>query len=359
MISPEQPHTAVYGNAIWVEHKTDGGRILRISADRSYYNENIEKIRSCFNIATSPTEARIYHRVVYSVGGDLPTPPIKWKGEFQLSRIPDGNPKPVELLGRFPCLFQFSAPHSNLPWLDAHRAEVYFKKSFLPLIPMLMQYCMTKIIFVCSDNMSKIWTVRIDIDKSEMENIYGSVGYICKTELDNMSFFQHHDCEIRQLPTGDIDPYWLSSIHLSNAYNVYENLDDDRKNKFLLGCEWLNKALNASDRNDQILFLTIMLEIFIPTNRIKCNECGQERYGIARAFKEYIPEIIGKDWIHGFSSALRDIYSLRSRISHCGIGVAQHLSGMIPQQWRQQRQVDFTFDLARQFLISWLYNEQG
>ena len=358
MISPEQPHTAVYGDAIWVTHKTDGGRIVRIDADRAYWNASREQFLANFRIAVSPPKTSISHQVVYSVGGDLPTPPFKWKDEFQLGRIPEGNPKPEELLGLFPCLFQFSVPQTGFVWLDAYRANEYFRGRFLPLLPLLMQFCTTTLLFYPNSNCKKSWALDLDIEECKVESRYAQIGYHCKTELSGSSFFQYSECPIKILPIERLDPYWLSCLHLSDGYRAYENLTDDLKDKFLLGCEWLNKALNASDKTDQTLFLMIMLEIFLPSNQIACAECGQPIYAIAEKFRTYIPEVIGENWTDDFPDVLKKLYNLRSRIAHSGVGIAQHLSGMIPHQWRQRNQVDYLFQLARQFLVSWLFYQQ-
>ena len=96
-------------------------------------------------------------------------------------------------------------------------------------------------------------------------------------------------------------------------------------------------------------------EIFLPKNQQKCDTCKQPKYEINKKFKNYIPDVIGENWIANFQSVLNRIYSLRSDIAHNGMAIAQLSVGLIPTRINEQRQLKCLFDLGGQFLVSWLY----
>ena len=305
-----------------------------------------------FHLANNPTSEKIYSRVVFSAGKELSTYPFKWKDEFQLGRLPEGNPKPEELWSLYPCLFQFKVPQTGNLSLDIHRGQKIFKSCFLPLIPILRQYCTTHLQYDAKTSSEKAWA--LTETEEGCESKWLQLDYFIESSLSTVSYYKYKQSETKQLPVFEDDFYWLSSLNISVDYNAYEYLKKEDKEKFLLGCEWFNKAVTAHEPTDQFLFIMIMLEIFLPKDKTKCNDCKQDIHGITKKFKTYIPEIIGQSWTTNFEIVLGKLYDLRSSIAHNGVAVAEHSFGIMPVQWKEQNQIRYSFDLARQFLISWL-----
>ena len=148
-------------------------------------------------MANNPLSEKIYSRVVFSSGEKLPELTFKWKEDFQLGTVPSGNPQPKELLGLHPCLFQFKVPQTNNIWLNKYRAEEVFKKRFLPLIPLLRQYCMTSL--QCGvKNSNKEW-VLTEVEGG-VESKYLQVGYFFKSPFSSDKYYQYIQTETKKLP---------------------------------------------------------------------------------------------------------------------------------------------------------------
>ena len=351
-MKPEEPHVVSYGDSIKVVFKSKERKILRITVEDSFWRENESKIVNTFNLANNPASEKIYNRVVFSGFEELSIPPFMWRDEFQIGRVPDGNPKPYEKIALYPCLFQFKSPVVGNLRLDIHRSNEIFKRRFLPLIPILRHYCTTNLQFDPSGSIKKSWA--LTQSGNEYTSEWLQLDYDLKSDLSTEDFHHYKQPSVKQLPVSETDMYRLSSTNLSIAYHAYEILPYKEKEKFLLGCEWFNKSVTAHEPTDRFLFMTIMLEIFIPNDSTNCDECNQPVYGVNRRFKTYVSETIGKDWTQDFEKVLGNIYALRCGVSHNGIAVAQHSSGFIPVQWKEREQLDYLFNLGRQFLISWL-----
>lgn len=351
-IDPKEPNVVVYGGYIKVLFKSNDKKILKISVENSFWKKNKTKILESFHLANNPISEKIYSRVVFSAGKELSTYPFKWKDEFQLGRLPEGNPKPEVLWSLHPCLFQFKVPQTGNLSLDIHRGQEIFKKCFLPLIPLLRQYCTTHLQYDAKTSSKKAWAL-IETEEG-YESQWLQLDYFMESSLSTVTYYKYQQPEVKELPVFEHDFYWLSSLDLSIGYHEYQCLDDKDKENFLLGCEWFNKAVTAHEQTDQFLFIMIMLEIFLPKDSIQCNECKQNIYSINKRFKTYIPEVIGQNWTEDFEKVLGKLYALRSSIAHNGVAVAEHSHGLIPIQCKEQNQLRYSFDLARQFLVSWL-----
>lgn len=351
--SSEDPHIVHYGSVFKVRYKSSDRKIIEISAAKSYWSEKKDQVLKEFKKAINPDEEQIFSRVVFTSGEDLYTPPFKWKGIFQLGRIPEGNPKPRYPMALHPCLFQFKVPITGDIRLDNYRAQESFREQFLPLIPLLRQYCTTNIQYDSKSRITKAWAVSMEED--ELETQYVQLDYFIKTDISKESFFKYDQPKTKQLPVHGHDYKWLSALDLSRGYLAYEILSNENKEIFLLGCEWFNKAITATDDTDSFLFIMIMLEIFLPKDSEPCEECGQPVYSINQKFKTYIPEVIGKNWTRDFERTLGKLYSLRSKIAHQGTALAQYSSGLMPLEIKERKQLEYAINLARQFLVSWLY----
>lgn len=351
--SSEDPHIVNYGNAFKVRYKSGERRILKVTASKDYWTDKKKEILTEFKKAINPNDEKIFSRVVFTRGKDLYTPPFKWSDIFQLGRIPDGNPKPKYSSGLFPCLFQFKVPVTGSLSLDNYRGQEFFRKTFLPLIPLLRQYCTTNIQYDNKSTSKKAWAVSLEED--EIETQYVQLDYFLNTDVSEDSFFSYAQPKARQLPIENHDFHWFGALDLSRGYLAYESLSNENKELFLLGCEWFNKAITASDDTDSFLFIMIMLEIFLPNDSEPCDECGQPVYSINQKFKTYIPDVIGKKWTSNFETTLGKLYSLRCKIAHQGIALAQYSAGLLPLEIKERRQLEYSIDLARQFLVSWLF----
>lgn len=349
-IDSKEPNIVIYGKYIKVHFKNNDRKILKILIENDFWKKNKTKILQAFDSANNPSSEQIYSRVVFTEE-ELQTYPFKWKNEFQLGRLPEENPKPKEVLGLYPCLFQFKVPQTENPFLNKHRANIIFKKLFLPLIPLLRQYCVTNLQYDAKTSSKKAWV--IDTEEG-FENKWLPLEYWIKSSLSTDSYYTYQQPKAKEFPIFEYDGYWSVSLKLSNGYLAYEVLDDKNKEMFLLGCEWFNKALTAHEPTDKFLFIMIMLEIFLPKDSTQCKECKQNIYSINKRFKTYIPEIIGENWTKDFEKVLGNLYSLRSNIAHNGIAVAEHSYGLVPIQLKEQNQLRYLFDLGRQFLVSWL-----
>ena len=189
----------------------------------------------------------------------------------------------------------------------------------------------------------------------------GIMTFSLNDEAQPNSFRYHKYLQplVKQLPVYKTDIYWLSAENISIVYSIYELLNNYDKEMFLLGCEWFNKAITANESTDQFLFIMIMLEIFLPKDTEICDSCSQNIYSINKKFKTFIPEIIGEGWTTNFDKVLGKLYNLRSDISHNGVAVAERSLGLIPNVLKEENQVSYAFDLARQFLISWLVKKHN
>lgn len=352
-INPEEPNIVHYGRDFKTTYKSGTRTIREIVVSSKYWSANKSKILDKFEQSTSPGEEHIYSRVVFNSGEELSIPPFKWGDLFQLGRVPDGNPKPNELGALYPCLFQFKAPITGDLRLDSFRGQDIFRKTFLPLIPLLRQYCTTHLQYKGSSSPRKSWA--LTKTGNNIESQWVQLDYFLKIPDGRESFFFYSTPEVKQLPASNLDPSWLSSSCVSSGYAAYESLDQEYKDLFLLGCEWLNKAITANEKTDSFLFIMIMLEIFLPNDSEPCGSCGQQKYSINKKFKTYIPEVIGADWTSNFESTLEKLYSLRSKIAHSGVSIGQLSSGLMPLEIKEDNQLRYSFDLARQFLVSWLF----
>ncbi len=351
--NPEEPHIVYYGGDFKVTYKSGTRTILKIAVSTKFWSTSKSNILDEFEQSVSPSEEQIYSRVVFNGGEDLNIPPFRWGNLFQLGRVPDGNPKTSELWALYPCLFQYKIPITGNLRLDAFRGQDIFRQTFLPLIPLLKQYCTTDLQYNGSSSLRKAWALT-GMD-AIIESQWVQLDYLLKVPVSRESFHTYSEVETKQLPTHNLDPSWLSSSNVSLGYAAYENLSHEDKNLFLLGCEWLNKAITASEKTDSFLFVMIMLEIFLPNDSEPCDSCGQRKYGISKKFKTFIPEVIGADWISDFESVLGKLYSLRCKIAHSGVAIGQYSSGLVPLELKEDDQLIYSFDLARQFLVSWLF----
>lgn len=353
---PEKPNVIVYGQSIEVLYKSHHKRILKISVERIFWKKNKAKILEAFHSANNPLSEKIYSRVVFSAGKELPIPPFKWRDAFQLGRLPEGNPQPKYIGSLHPCLFQFKSPYTGKLMLDSHRSQEAFKKLFFPLMPLLRQYCTTHLQCDTNRNIKNAWVLSKE-GEEEITSEWLQLGYVLNSSFSSNVYHQYDQPEVKLLPIHEYDCFWLQSIDISTGYSAYECLPKEVKEKFLLGCEWFNKAITSDEPTEQFLFITIMLEIFLPKDKKSCDKCKQSIYGINQKFKTYIPVVIGENWTTDFEQVLGKIYSLRSAIAHGGIAVAQHSAGLIPLHLIEQSKLNYLFDLGRQFLISWLRKE--
>jgi hypothetical protein len=191
--------------------------------------------------------------------------------------------------------------------------------------------------------------------ENNIESQWVQLHYFLKIPVNHESFYSYFDPEAKQLQVSSLDPFWLSSLNVSSGYAAYDSLSNEDRDIFLLGCEWLNKAITADGRTDSFLFIMIMLEIFLPSDSEPCGSCGQRKYSISKKFKTFIPEVIGADWTSNFESTLGKLYSLRSKIAHSGVAIGKNSSGLMPLEIKEDNQLRYSFDLARQFLVSWLF----
>jgi len=346
-------NTVVFGSGkIRVKFKKDSSRILNITAQKEFWKTYKNKIIDTFNKAAKPNKFKIYSRVVFTSGREVLFPPFRWRDEFQLGRMPSGNPKAGDYCPKQPCLFQFKVAVCDIPFLDSHRAEKRFQAAFLPLVPIFRQYCTTDLHCDLNSATGFDWVL------NETENGYTSnfsqLGYHIESTLSNQDWHAYSQPDIKHLPIQGMDFYWLSVSSVSTAYQAYEHLSAQDKELFLLGCEWFVKSISARNSTDKFLFMMIMLEIFLPNESSSCSECGQPKFGINQKFKTYIPEVIGDRWATNFTKVLSDLYSLRSKIAHQGMAVAQLTSSLVPVTCREDGQVRYLVELGRQFLVSWL-----
>ncbi|WP_415912784.1 hypothetical protein [Neptuniibacter sp. QD37_11] len=351
-------NTVVFGSGnIRVKFKKDASRILEITAQKEFWKTHKKQIIDTFKKAATPNKFKIYSRVVFTSGREVLFPPFRWRDDFQLGRIPSGNPKAGDYCPKQPSLFQFKVAVCDIPFLDAYRAEKKFQATFLPLVPIFRQHCTTDL--HCDMNS----TIGFDWALSETEGGYTSsfsqLGYHLESSLSKQDWHAYSQPEIKHLPIEGMDFYWLSASSVSTTYQAYEQLSEEDKDLFLLGCEWFVKSITARNSTDKFLFMMIMLEIFLPNESSSCGECGQPKFGINQKFKTYIPEVIGERWTINFTKILSDLYSLRSKIAHQGMAVAQHTSSLIPASCREDSQVRYLVELGRQFLVSWLFRKQS
>lgn len=351
-INPDEPNVVSYGGNFRVLYKSKDRKVLKISVDNKYWKIDKDKIIGEFHNASNPTSDKIYTKAIYSSGQELSTYPFRWRDQFQLGRPPEGESKPKELSALYPCLFQYKVPFTGNLRLDVHRSGKYFEKYFLPLIPILRQYCTTHLQYDSNKSSRKSWA--IINNENEISSEWVQLDYFFKSRFSTSDFFEYNQPSLKKLPCFELDHYWLSSRDLSVGYFAYESLPEEKKRKFLLGCEWFNKAIMTPEPTDKFLFIMIMLEIFLPNESTPCKECRQPIYGINKKFKIYIPEIIGESWTPDFEKVLGNLYSLRSGIAHSGVAIAQSHGGLIPVQIKERNQLDYLLSLGRQFLISWL-----
>lgn len=351
-MKPDEPNVVSYGDGIKVLFKSNDRKILKIPVEDKFWKKNKTKIIDSFHTAANPTTEKICTRVIFSAGKELSIPPFRWRDEFQIGRAPEGNPKPDKKTGLYPCLFQFKIQATGNSRLDIHRSNEMFKKHFLPLIPLMRQYCTTNLQFDQSSSIRNAWALTTNGDDYSSEWL--QLGYFFETDISSIDYWEYSQPSAKKLPNIEMDISWLTSRDISAGYYAYEVLTNSEKDKFLLGCEWFNKAIMANEPTDQFLFIMIMLEIFLPKDSTTCLECSQPVYGINKKFKTYVSETIGKDWTPDFERVLGRLYSMRSSIAHNGVALAQHSGGVIPVQWKEKKQLNYLFGLGRQFLISWL-----
>lgn len=353
-IPQDKPNVVLYSGGIEVLFKSNSKKILSIKVPNQYWKENKLKIIESFNSALNFHSEIIINRVVFTQSEELSIPPFKWNDDFQLGRMPEGNPKPDYLWALHPCLFQFKVPITNNISLNSFRFQEIFKRRFLPLLPILRQFGQTNLQYDAKTSSRKAWAL-VKKDNT-FESKYLQLGYFINDEaqLNSFSYHKYLKPSVKQLPVFEMDVYWLSADKISIVYSIYESLNEYDKEKFLLGCEWFNKAITADETTDQFLFIMIMLEIFLPNDSEICDSCNQNIYSINKKFKTFIPEIIGENWTIDFDKVLGKLYSLRSEIAHKGVAVAESNLGLIPNSLKEENQVRYAFNLARQFLISWL-----
>lgn len=358
-ISQDKPNVVLYSGGIEVLFKSNSKKILSIKVPDKYWKENKSKMIESFNSALNPHSERIISRVVFTQNEELSIPPFKWNNDFQLGRMLEGNPKPDYLLGLHPCLFQFKAPITNSLSLNSFRFQEIFKQRFLPLLVILRQFGLTNLQYDAKTSSRNAWAL-IKKDNT-FESKYLQLDYFINDEAQPNSFSYHKYLQpsVKQLPIFETDVYCLPSKDISIVYSIYESLSDNDRENFLLGCEWFNKAITANETTDQFLFIMIMLEIFLPNDSEICDSCNQNIYSINKKFKTFIPEIIGENWTTDFDKVLGKLYSLRSEIAHKGVAVAESNLGLIPNLLKEENQVRYVFNLARQFLISWLVKKHN
>ena len=358
-ISQNNPNLVLYVGGIEVLFKSNSKEIRSINIPHKYWKENKSKIIESFSSALNPHSEKIVSRVVFTQNEELSIPPFKWNNDFQLGRMIEGNPKPDYLMALHPCLFQFKVPITNNISLNNFRFDEIFKQRFLPLLPILRQFGVTNLQYDAKTSSTSAWAL-VQKDRA-FESKYLQLDYFINDEAQPNSFGYHKYLQplVKQLPVYKTDIYWLSAENISIVYSIYELLNNYDKEMFLLGCEWFNKAITANESTDQFLFIMIMLEIFLPKDTEICDSCSQNIYSINKKFKTFIPEIIGEGWTTNFDKVLGKLYNLRSDISHNGVAVAERSLGLIPNVLKEENQVSYAFDLARQFLISWLVKKHN
>lgn len=226
----------------------------------------------------------------------------------------------------------------------------------MPLIPFLRQWCSTAIECDLDKSSRHEWVLVEEGDGFESK--WSQLDYFLKSDLSKDTWHEYLNPAITRLPVKSLDPCWLNSLELSQAYSAYVALSAENKETFLLGCEWFNKAITARSSTEQFLLMIIMLEVFLPKENTKCDACGQVSYGVNQKFKSYIPDIMGKDWTPDFAKVLGNLYSLRSEIAHNGVSMKQQSVGLNPAEIRERGHLEYLLQLCRQFLVSWLLRKQ-
>jgi len=223
-INPEEPNIVDYGSDFRTIYKAGTRTIHKIIVSTEYWSTSKSSILDKFEQSTSPYEEHICSRVVFSDGKELSIPPFKWGNGFQLGSVPDGNPKPNELSALHPCLFQFKVPTTGDLRLDAFREQDIFRKTFLPLIPLLRQYCNTHLQYNGNSSSRKSWA--LTETENNIESQWVQLDYFLKTPVNRELFYSYFDPEPKQLPVSSMDPFWLSSLNVSSGYAAYDSLSN-------------------------------------------------------------------------------------------------------------------------------------
>lgn len=344
-----------------MQPKKQSNEVLRLEVKREFWKENKRWLKDIFERASNPNEFKISSEIVFTSREEIDLPPFRWKDDFQLGQVPDGNPKCEGWGVKYPCLFQYKVPVTGISFLDNHRAFKVYKSLFLPLIPILEQCCNVSIECDLERSVRQEWALCEKAGVYENELAYESkwlnLEYQLETDISQNSWYQYDNIDVVELPNIERLFNWLDASDISFYYLAYEALSANDKEMFLLGCEWFNKSIKARNPTDQLLFMMIMLEIFLPKDKSPCDECGQDINSINRKFKTYIPQVIGANWTPDFEKILGYLYSLRSKIAHDGVAIAQHSIGLNPEACKEESHLRYLLHLGRQFLISWLVKQ--
>lgn len=339
-----------YGRNLEVVYKADGSRIVDVYSNQAYWSGSKNELLRKIALAKSPESEKIITKIVFTRGKEFSIPPFRWEKRFQIGRVPEGNPMPEYPTGHFPCLFQYRTPITGMGWLDQLRMKEYFKKYFYPLIPILKQKASVHLSF--PEHSGFEWTIGCEDELHSTR--YRQLGYEPVSEFNESAFYGYEE-QLKFFPVVTPDFHWLSAGEVSLLYSQYLGLSEDDRKKYILACEWFNKALGQSEATDKFLSIMIMLEIFLSNDSVGCEACGQKKFSIAQNLKTFVPSVIGQSWLDEFDKVLGDLYSLRSGIAHKGIAIAQNSFVMTPKEISQGDQVRLLFDLGRQFLVSWLF----
>lgn len=281
---------------------------------------------------------------------------FNWKKCFQLCKVPEGNALAIDTIGWHPLLFQVWTQQSEIMLLNCYRAERQFKRSFLPIIPLYKRALGVELLYKHVDGHTKEWTHYYDGDR--FVNRYGFLGYRLNMGLDNNKFFNPPEQDIYEI-SGTSEKFAGEGDCFVELYKKYDSLDNDKKNVFIEGVEWYNKANLSSDGTDKLLYLVILLESFLDMkdSGSKCSLCGVAKDETTKKFTRYVEEVLGGGLDGHGRKSLSLIYDMRLRIVHSGRSIGWAYPGLYPSKFREEELLKEAMSLANQFLCNWLFHE--
>lgn len=320
-------HVVTWGqDEIVVTFKSGERRILDVREGSGANPETTKKLKAAVDAVRDAAVTTAFARRVVFRWGSTPLHPIRWRNEWQISRLPASAPRPKEQVALFPSLLQWTYSRTGLAWLDAVRQSRRYKQVFLPLVP-LFHHFQSAALLDPYDVSRKSWVVEYEGGQLTYKwlpnNYFPPDGIPVDSWVDDLGPRQPIWGDGSQIGVDlyryDMEPYLFA----------FEKLTCSDKARYLTGCHWYHRSHLADTFTESFLALCFMIEAFLDQKSEKCDTCGQKTYSVSKKFKEFLTQYAGPrdtEAVKEFVAFAARVYDRRSRIAHGGrILAAEHL----------------------------------
>lgn len=286
----------------------------------------------------------------------------RYKNLFQICPPPSNAPLP-DMIGPFPFVIEFTINHSGYFPLDIHRNNKEFKNLHLILSVLLEGY-------INYESLSEwVWVM----PKGEEQKVPSQLscrGYFFEgfeSLADDFSSFEANE-KMKAIPS---DVYYGNGNNKDNvlrvsdifdrAIDIFFNLQDSLREKFLTSCFWLYQSRQLHRHSISASFTAItnsienLIEELKPVGR--CSNCNRDI--VLKGNKQQFSEFVDRYASNIPSSIRKDLYAIRSKLAHGGL-LEEDLHGYIPGLQSKSIQDELNLRriqaIARPVLINWLFD---